>query len=283
MIAATPTVQRPLTMLTVNIHKGFDLFNRRFVLKDLRDAVRNESADLVFLQEVQGTHELHATRFVDWPQASHYEFLADTVWKDYAYGQNAVYPEGHHGNALLSKFPIVSHANHDVSVGDDTEPRGMLHCVLALPEPLPPLHAICVHLGLTEHHRNEQLAMLCRLVDAEIPRDAPLVIAGDFNDWRMKAHATLERCAGLREAFVQCNGRAARTFPARWPLLPLDRIYVRHAQSLRPRVLSSRPWSHLSDHAPLAAEIAVEAPTGPAAAARELIADMKARRAAEHR
>ena len=246
-----------LTILTVNIHKGFDLFNRRLVLKDLRDAVRRESADIVFLQEVQGSHNLHATRFVDWPQASHYEFLADTVWKDYAYGQNAVYPAGHHGNALLSKFPIVAHANHDVSVGDDSEKRGILHCVLALPEPLPQLHAICVHLGLREHHREEQLRMLCKLIEETIPSGAPIVIAGDFNDWRMKAHSMLERCAGLREAFVQAVGRAAKTFPARWPMLPLDRIYVRDAAVERPRVLSSRPWSHLSDHAPLAAEISL--------------------------
>jgi endonuclease/exonuclease/phosphatase family metal-dependent hydrolase len=250
-----PYAPRSLTVLTVNIHKGFDIFNRRFVLKDLRDAVRNESADIVFLQEVQGSHELHATRFVDWPAVSHYEFLADTVWKDFAYGQNAVYPEGHHGNALLSKFPIVTHANHDVTVGNGSERRGMLHCQLTLPEPLPALHAICVHLGLREHHRAEQLRLLCSLIDKAIPPDAPVVIAGDFNDWRMQAHAMLQRCAGLEEAFVQTSGRAARTFPARWPMLPLDRIYVRHVRAVRPRVLSSRPWSHLSDHAPLATEI----------------------------
>jgi endonuclease/exonuclease/phosphatase family metal-dependent hydrolase len=129
--------------------------------------------------------------------------------------------------------------------------------VVQLPEPLPALHAMCVHLGLREHHRNEQLEMLCRLVATAVPEDAPLVIAGDFNDWRMKAHALLQPCAGLQEAFVQALGRAARTFPARWPLLPLDRIYIRHARAERPRVLSSRPWSHLSDHAPLAVEIAV--------------------------
>lgn len=248
--------RKPLTVLTVNIHKGFDWFNRRFVLKELRDAVRGESADIVFLQEVLGSHELHATRFVDWPVVGHYEFLADTVWKDFAYGQNAVYPDGHHGNALLSKFPILSHQNHDVSVGD-AERRGMLHCVVELPEPLPALHVVCVHLGLREHHRNEQLQMLCRMVKTEVPPEAPLVIAGDFNDWRMKAHGMLERCAGLREAFVDSVGRAAKTFPARWPMLPLDRIYVRNVKVERPRVLGSRPWSHLSDHAPLAAEIAI--------------------------
>ncbi|RYF31836.1 MAG: EEP domain-containing protein, partial [Comamonadaceae bacterium] len=55
--------------------------------------------------------------------------------------------------------------------------------------------------------------------------------------------------------FVQANGSAARTFPSRFPLLPLDRIYVRNAGVHSPVVLPRRPWSHLSDHAPLVAEI----------------------------
>jgi endonuclease/exonuclease/phosphatase family metal-dependent hydrolase len=82
-----------------------------------------------------------------------------------------------------------------------------------------------------------------------------VVVAGDFNDWRHRAHAQLEKGAELHEVFVQANGRAARTFPARLPLLRLDRIYVRNAIGHAPVVLPLRPWSHLSDHAPLAAEI----------------------------
>jgi endonuclease/exonuclease/phosphatase family metal-dependent hydrolase len=243
-----------ITVLTVNTHKGFGFFNRRYVLHELREAVRSVSADLVFLQEVLGSHDRHAQRHPTWASDPQYEFLADAMWSDFAYGQNAVYPEGHHGNAVLSKFPIEHHANHDVSVGDG-EKRGLLHCVLRMPGHEQRLHAICVHLGLSESHRQLQLQLLCRLIHDTIPADAPLVIAGDFNDWRMKAHSVLQGCAGLREVFIETNGRAARTFPARWPLLPLDRIYVRHAGVNRPLVLPNRPWSHLSDHAPLAAEI----------------------------
>ena len=40
------------------------------------------------------------------------------MWSDYAYGRNAVYPEGHHGNAVLSRFPIEHYQNLDVSVGN---------------------------------------------------------------------------------------------------------------------------------------------------------------------
>lgn len=243
-----------LKLLTVNTHKGFSFLNRKFILHELREAVRAVSADVVFLQEVLGTHETHATRIADWPLAPHYEFLAETMWPQFAYGRNAVHPHGHHGNALLSKFPIVRYANHDISF-TGPEQRGLLHAVIELPmTPSVELHAICVHLGLEEAQRKAQLELLCALVEDAVPAGAPLVVAGDFNDWRMKADRVLDR-AGLREVFVACHGRAAKTFPARWPLLRLDRIYVRGAQVHEPIVLPRAPWSHLSDHTPLAAEI----------------------------
>jgi endonuclease/exonuclease/phosphatase family metal-dependent hydrolase len=245
-----------IRILTVNTHKGFTLFNRRFILHELRAAVHAVAADIVFLQEVLGSHALHAARVPNWPAGSHHEFLADPIWTSMAYGRNAVYPHGDHGNAVLSKYPIVHHENRDVTV-DGHEQRGLLHCVCRLPGRAIGLHAICVHLGLHEAHRQHQIALLCHLVRDELPADAPLLIAGDFNDWRMRGHRQLEGCAGVREVFAQATGRPAKTFPARLPLLPLDRIYVRNAAVHRPIVLPHQPWSHLSDHAPLTAEVVV--------------------------
>ncbi len=243
-----------LKVLTVNIHKGFTFFNRKFMLHDLREAVRTVGADVVFLQEVTGTHAWNERWVEDYPLTPHYEFLAESIWPQFAYGRNAVYTEGHHGNAVLSKFPIVSSDNRDVSI-HGTEGRGLLHCVLQVPGRGPAIHAICVHLGLSAPHRLQQLQMLCDMVRQHIPAGAPVVVAGDFNDWRHRAHAVLAQGAGLHEVFVQAHGQAARTFPARWPLLALDRIYVRNAIGHAPVVLPVKPWSHLSDHTPLAAEI----------------------------
>jgi endonuclease/exonuclease/phosphatase family metal-dependent hydrolase len=244
-----------LRVLTLNAHMGFTPLNRRFILQELREAVRAAAADLVFLQEVIGSDAKQAQRHKNWPQATQYEYLADTLWSDHAYGRNAVYPHGDHGNALLSRFPIRSHRNHDASRGR-TEARGFLHCLIDMGDMTGGvLHAICVHLGLFERERGHQLDLLCRLIERDVPADAPLVVAGDFNDWRKRAHEHLSRCAGLRDVFVAATGQVARTFPARWPLLPLDRIYVRNAHATQTRVLSARPWSHLSDHAPLAAEL----------------------------
>jgi len=208
----------------------------------------------VFLQEVTGTHAKHQRRVSDYPASPHYEFLADSIWPQFAYGRNAVHTHGHHGNAVLSKFPIVSFTNRDVSIHGN-ERRGLLHCVLQVPGRDTPVHVICVHLGLLESHRLKQLHMLCALVNKDIAPSAPVIVAGDFNDWRGRAHAVLAQGAGLHEVFVQANGRAARTFPARFPLLTLDRIYVRNAIIHAPVVLPAKPWSHLSDHTPLAAEI----------------------------
>jgi len=247
---------KPLSfkILTVNTHKGFTPFNRKFILHELREAVRSVSADIVFLQEVLGTHDKHSKRHSNWPEMSQYEFLADSIWPEFAYGQNAIYPHGDHGNALLSKFPIKRYQNRDVSISGP-ERRGLLHCVLKVPEHEPDLHVFCVHLGLRESHRQQQLNLLCDMVKVEVPEEAPLIVAGDFNDWRLRSHEVLSRRAGLHEVFVEAHGHAAKTFPARWPFLRLDRIYIRNATAHEPVVMSTRPWSHLSDHAPLATEI----------------------------
>ncbi|MCB1979630.1 MAG: endonuclease/exonuclease/phosphatase family protein [Burkholderiaceae bacterium] len=239
--------------LTVNVHKGFSTFNRRFVLHELRDAVRAVGTDLVFLQEVHGTHRTHAQRIANFPQVPQYEFLADEIWHQHAYGRNAVYDNGDHGNALLSKFPIVHYENHDISIRGP-ERRGMLHCVVQPPGHHLPVHAICVHLGLQESHRQQQLQLACKLINS-LPAHEPVVMAGDFNDWRGRAHKVLRDGAGLSEVFLQSQGHARRTFPASMPVLALDRIYVRDATVHAPLVLPRKPWDRLSDHAPLAAEI----------------------------
>lgn len=241
-----------LRVLTVNIHKGFSAFNRRFVLHELREAVRAMRSDLVFLQEVEGGTGPPGVAAV----GAQYEFLADEIWSDHAYGRNAV-AEGHdHGNAVLSRLPVLYSCNHDMSL-PGVEPRGLLHCVLARPAGLPELHVMCVHLGLTERHRRHQLARLCETVRLKVPADAPLVVAGDFNDWRSRADAMLAPC-GLTEVFRHTHGRHARTFPARLPVLRLDRIYVRGIAAYRPLPMPRRPWGQLSDHAPLAAELELE-------------------------
>jgi endonuclease/exonuclease/phosphatase family metal-dependent hydrolase len=181
-----------IKVLTVNIHKGFTFFNRKFILPELREAVRKVGADVVFLQEVTGSNSAHPERFENYPETPHYEFLADSIWPQFAYGKNAVYDHGDHGNAVMSKFPIVASKNHDVSISGP-ERRGLLHCEIEIPGRTQHLHVVCVHLSLSEAHRTLQMGRLCALIQADIAPSASVVVAGDFNDWRNKAELQLAR------------------------------------------------------------------------------------------
>jgi endonuclease/exonuclease/phosphatase family metal-dependent hydrolase len=255
-MASTPLA--PLVrVLTVNVHKGYSMLRKRFMLHELREAVRTVGSDLVFLQEVSGAapagEPAHNGVKHNGIAVAHYEYLAEQIWCQHAYGRNAVIEGREHGNALLSRFPILGFTNHDVSV-PGAESRGLLHCVMRVAGHERPLHGVCVHLGLREAHRERQFEHLLEMLAREVPSDAPLVVAGDFNDWRGRADAALRGC-GLVEVFRLASGQHARSFPARLPLLKLDRIYVRGVQAAHPFPLPRRPWATLSDHAPLAAEI----------------------------
>jgi endonuclease/exonuclease/phosphatase family metal-dependent hydrolase len=104
-----------LRVTTYNIHKGFSQFNRRMMVHELRERLRHLDSDIVFLQEVQGLHLHHASNHDNWPEEPQHEFLAEDVWQSTAYGQNVVYDHGHHGNAILSRFPIFDSHNQDVT------------------------------------------------------------------------------------------------------------------------------------------------------------------------
>lgn len=245
-----------LRVLTVNIHKGYSLFKKRFVLHELREAVRAVRSDVVFLQEVRGAPEADgdaAGADSTGPTQAQYEFLADTIWNDHAYGRNAVAPDDSYGNAVLSHFPIVHSHNHRLSHERIEPQRGLLHCVVDKGEQ-GRVHLMCVHLGLLESDRQHQLDRLGEIVESEVPAGEALIVAGDFNDWRLRADRKLAR-RGLSEVFRQAHGRHARSFPAGLPLLRLDRIYVRDVSAILPIPMPRHPWSRLSDHAPLAAAV----------------------------
>ena len=254
MPAAQHKQKRRLHVATYNIHKGFSQLNRRMMVHELRDRLRELAPDIVFLQEVQGQHHGHALRHADWPKQAQGEFLADAVWRDFAYGRNAVYDEGHHGNAILSRFPIVSAENEDVS-SHRFERRGLLHCEIAVPGWDQLLHCVCVHLALHERGRRLQLKALAARVGRLVPPHAPLIVAGDFNDWRDTASPLLAAALGMKEVFRSLDGRPARSYPSTLPVLMLDRIYVRGFSAKLARAMRGRNWSRISDHAALSAVI----------------------------
>ena len=244
---------KPLRILTYNIHKGFSTGNRQFVLQQIKESIETIQADIVFLQEVIGEHETHSNNIKNWPTNSQFEYLADQTWSHFAYGKNAIYQEGHHGNAILSKFPIKSWSNEDISTA--MERRGLLHVELDIPGSKLPVHAFCIHFGLFEKDRKNQILTLAKKISTVVPAEAPLIIAGDFNDWRENASDLLLDRLNLKEVFLNMSGKHAATFPAWLPFLALDRVYYRNLECTSALALRKGIWRGLSDHLPILTEL----------------------------
>lgn len=276
-------------VVSYNIHKGRSVTGGRESLADLRLGLYGLRPDLLFLQEVQGRNQQRTSL-----DAQH-ESLAAALRMQAAYGCNAVRAATDHGNALLSRYPILYFENQDIS-DHRLEQRGLLHGVVQVGDAN--VHCVVVHLGLLARGRSRQVQALVDRIRRLVPDSEPLLVAGDFNDWTNRLAPLFVQQLGLVEVFaaapqgmdeiyrlrhrvarlrrrihwlpghalralpaLSANGQAARltppprTFPSVFPWLRLDRIYQRGFAVRRARVLHGAPWKRLSDHAPLVAEL----------------------------
>jgi endonuclease/exonuclease/phosphatase family metal-dependent hydrolase len=242
---------KSINVMSYNIHKGFSI-NRQFTLGKIKEFIRTHHTDLVFLQEVVGQNSKQQKKIAEWPMDSQLEYLADSVWSHHAYGKNSIYDHGHHGNAILSSWPILVYENIDIST-NRLEDRGLMHVVVSRDGEK--IHLLCVHLDLLEKGRQIQLKKIIQRIREHIPDGEPLILAGDFNDWREKASKLFLDELGLIEVYHSLYGKHALTFPSRKPHLPLDRIYVRGFEPVAARCLTTNSLSELSDHGAMTAEI----------------------------
>lgn len=236
--------------MTINMHKGVSPLHRHATIYELRQRMRNHHPDLLFLQELQQEHRGRVRRFGQWPANELTHFLSEDFWHDWHYGKNVEYPDGHHGNAILSKKPLHKGQNYDISAYR-FEKRGLLHSVMQLDGI--PIHCFCVHLALFEKGRERQLSEIIHYIDS-LAESGPTIVAGDFNDWRNRASAPMQ-AAGFIEVFEQLTGAPAKTFPSIKPILPMDRIYVRGLKIHSVEILHE--WLKLSDHLGIAAELEI--------------------------
>lgn len=242
---------RRISLITYNIHKGFGVGAVRFLLPEMREAITGLNPDFVFLQEVQGLHKKREKRIDAWPDTPQFEYIAENIWPHYIYAKNAVYQSGHHGNAILSKYAFDSFENINLS-NINRASRGILHTQLKLDNKN--LHLLCVHLGLFKAERTEQCKALMQRIKDVVPKDEPLLMAGDFNDWRTIISKPLFEDLMIEEAFVAVEGQHARSFPAIRPALCVDRVYFRGMKVNEVACLHGKPWRMLSDHLPLYAQ-----------------------------
>jgi len=241
------------TVLSMNVHKGLSPLHRHSTIYQLRQKMRSQDPDLLFLQELQQEHRGRIRRFSQWPLTELTHFLSEDFWCDWHYGKNVEYRDGHHGNAILSKHPQQKGKNYDISAYR-FERRGLLHSVTKLDGLDTPIHCFCVHLALFERGRERQLeAILSHIQD--LAQNGPTIVAGDFNDWRNRVSVPM-KAAGFNEVFEVLTGSPAKTFPSVKPLLSMDRIYVRGLKIHSAQILYE--WLKLSDHLGITAELELE-------------------------
>jgi endonuclease/exonuclease/phosphatase family metal-dependent hydrolase len=211
------------SILSFNMHKGKTI-SGRCSIKRIKETLHNEKADILFLQEVIGERiKRFSGNSLVTPQ---HQYIAEEGWNHNIYYENLVHSRGHHGNALLSQFPIINHSNLNVSAYT-FEKRGILTAIIKLPNEKY-LYCFCLHFAIIRQGRLKQLKQLISLINRVVPENSPLVIAGDFNDWQEQGTPILQQELGLQEAFKILYGKHAITFPSYLPLLALDRIYFRN-------------------------------------------------------
>lgn len=247
---------KTFTCITYNIHKGFDFLGIKYTLKSLKKALIDEKIDFCMLQEVIGENTKLNKKYTAKLERQ-LEYLADSVWKHYSYGKNAVFKDAHHGNALLSQFPIQESKNINLTL-HPLEQRGLLHCIVVNPEDLNlKIHILTVHLNLRKMDRFIQMKKIKDYIDINIPSNDPILFAGDFNDWNFQIDQYIEENLNFKNAYFEKHQNHPKTFPNIFPILSLDRIYYRNLKIIQCEVIRDESFLHLSDHLPIKCEFLI--------------------------
>ena len=245
-----------LRVITYNIHKAIGV-DRRFRPERITDILRHYDADIVTLQEVDEgaprSRELNLAK----------ELAEAAGYPHFALGHNVSLRKGFYGNATLSRFPILRERNIDLSVAESWIRRGCQHTTLELNGTGQHLEVFNLHLGLTLRERRKQVELLKRSAELSgVDPETPVLVAGDFNDWRSRLQTTFTNGLGFGCATARRRGpyQCIPTYPSFSPQGGLDRIYHRgplkllSAHSCRLKIARMA-----SDHLPIVAEFQVGA------------------------
>ena len=228
-----------LTLASYNIHRCYG----RDGIYDparIRQVLRELDAQVIALQEVELLHE--APGLLDF-------FCEDSPWK-VIQGTTLTGDSGHYGNALLTALPL--HSLHRIDLSQPgREPRGALHLWLEHETGL--LELIATHLGLRPAERRSQIQQLLGVLENSYSTQAEAdvtVLMGDLNEWFLWGRPL----RWLRRHFQHSPSPAS--YPARYPLFALDRIWVKPYQKLASVSVVNNPLTQVaSDHLPLLALI----------------------------
>ena len=152
-----------------------------------------------------------------------------------------------YGNALLSKIPFSKIDRINISV-PNREPRGIIKAELN--HNGKNLEFFATHLGLSAAERQFQVDHILSLLNQS--RADIKILMGDFNEWFIWG----KRLRHLKHYFTPIS--SPRTFPAKFPIFKLDRIWISPAKHL---ISINRYITSLSriasDHLPLIVEFSI--------------------------
>ena len=229
----TASARATVRVMTWNIHGGIGP-DGLHDLERMLAVIRRADPDILALQEVDSRRV---------KGAEHPIALLKRVLGHHGIAAAAITTaDGDYGQVLLSRWPLEDAVVHDISVPGH-EPRRAIAATIDTPPGR--LFVVAAHLGLRFVERRRQCSKMAVLAEQS---ELTTVLLGDFNDWMWPG--SVQNVLARR-----LPGRTRhRTFPARLPLLKLDRIYCRPAAAL----VSSQvdpAGADVSDHLPLIAEI----------------------------
>jgi len=238
-----------LRLMTWNIHKGIGGVDRRYRPERIVGVLRQYEPDIVFLQEVDDGAP--RSRF-----HAQVDLLGDALdMRHRCYGPNVTLRRGRYGNAILSRWPLSRVANIDLTIGPK-KPRAALQarCRVTMGRRHRTLLLYNLHLGLAGFERARQLRrFLASHPFAGLHDRTPIVFGGDLNDLWGTLGQRLLAPAGFRRA-----GALHATYPAVYPIRPLDGLFVRGDLEPRRCFRSRVPLARMaSDHVPLIADLEI--------------------------
>ncbi|ABW68324.1 endonuclease/exonuclease/phosphatase family protein [Desulfosudis oleivorans] len=224
-----------LKLATYNIHGSVGT-DGRFDPARTMAVINQLDADIIALQEVSTIR----SDLREWVSG----FQAETGMRVIP-GMTMFRDAAHYGNVVLTR-DAVEHVEHINLSFKQREPRGAICLTLSVDD-----RRICIvatHLGLRAAERRAQVKLLLKVLERR-PADI-FVLMGDLNEWIAGARSLRQ----ARRFFDHIH--TPSTFPARFPLLSLDRILVWPATCLHTIAPLKNPLTKIaSDHLPLRAEI----------------------------
>ncbi|OGB26663.1 MAG: endonuclease [Burkholderiales bacterium RIFCSPLOWO2_02_FULL_57_36] len=224
----------PLTIATYNIHGAVGA-DGEFAPTRVADVLREISADIIALQEVPlgGAGMPNVLKI-----------LQDATGFVGVEGYTFSVSGRRYGNAVLSRYPILATRQIDISFGS-REPRGALDADISCHGH--PLRVIATHLGLRPAERHDQIRKLLQVFDTD---QMAVVLMGDVNEWFVWGKSLRWLVSHFQAV------PAPATFPSRWPVFALDRIWIRPRHRLVHVEVHATPLARIaSDHLPLIAHI----------------------------